>query len=113
MLIIHRKGQNFAIACEQYGEADKITLLQFIGGRNGAYVQNYLCEKGIHQVTGMSFFVIVVAVEKSTRQCTTLLDGRSGEMTELIVIKCYINGRSPQEEYQSKKRKLWKIFRNN
>lgn len=46
------KGQNVAIACEQYGEADKTTLLQFIGGRTGSYVQDYLCEKGIHQVTG-------------------------------------------------------------
>jgi hypothetical protein len=28
---------------------------------------------------------MTVSVDKPTRQCTTLLDGKTGEMTELIV----------------------------
>lgn len=46
-------GQNFAIACEQYGEKDKISVLHFVGGRNGMFVQNVLQEKGIHQICGV------------------------------------------------------------
>ncbi len=46
------KGQNFAIACEQYGEKDKISVLQFVGGRNGSFIQQVLQEKGIHQICG-------------------------------------------------------------
>ncbi|KAJ3273889.1 hypothetical protein HK104_004212 [Borealophlyctis nickersoniae] len=69
-------GQNFAMACEQYGEKDKITILQFVGGMTGKYIQSVLEEKGIHQIN--------VPVGKGTRTCTTVLDKRTGAMTELI-----------------------------
>ncbi|KAJ3053565.1 hypothetical protein HK097_003942 [Rhizophlyctis rosea] len=70
------KGQNVAMACEQHGEKDKVSILQFIGGMTGSYIQRVLDEKGIHQIS--------VPVAKGTRTCTTVLDKRTGEMTELI-----------------------------
>ncbi|KAJ3039904.1 hypothetical protein HDV00_011687 [Rhizophlyctis rosea] len=64
------------MACEQHGEKDKVTILQPIGGMTGSYIQRVLDEKGIHQIS--------VPVAKGTRTCTTVLDKRTGEMTELI-----------------------------
>lgn len=40
------------MACEQHGEKDKVTILQFIGGMTGSYIQRVLDEKGIHQISG-------------------------------------------------------------
>ncbi|KAI8903171.1 hypothetical protein EDD86DRAFT_278861 [Gorgonomyces haynaldii] len=40
-------GQNFAIACSQWGEGDKVTVLQCVGGMTGEYIKSYLDEFGI------------------------------------------------------------------
>ncbi|KAI8895693.1 Ribokinase-like protein [Globomyces pollinis-pini] len=70
------KGQNFAIACSQYGEADKITILQALGGMTGRCIQDYLDELHLEHVT--------VPISKTTRTCTTVLDKSTGETSELI-----------------------------
>lgn len=70
------KGQNFAIACSQYGEMDKVTVVQAVGGMTGKYCEAFLDEVGIHHVT--------IKLGKTTRTCTTILDLLSGNMTELI-----------------------------
>ncbi|KAJ3255784.1 hypothetical protein HK103_006042 [Boothiomyces macroporosus] len=70
------KGQNFAIACSQYGETDKITVLQMTGGMTGSYIVSYLDELSIEHIT--------IPISKTTRTCTTVLDKKTGSMTELI-----------------------------
>ena len=50
---VEQVGQNFAIACEQYGEKDRISILHCLGGRNGQFIQQVLQDKGIHQICGM------------------------------------------------------------
>ena len=49
------KGQNFAIACGQYGELDKVTVVQAVGGMTGKYCEAYLDEVGIHHVTSLCY----------------------------------------------------------
>ncbi|RKP05653.1 Ribokinase-like protein [Thamnocephalis sphaerospora] len=70
------KGQNFVMACEQYGQHDRVTLLQFVGGMTGTFITQVLEEKNIHQIN--------VRTRKATRTCTTVLDQMAGDMTELI-----------------------------
>ncbi|TPX33031.1 hypothetical protein SmJEL517_g04023 [Synchytrium microbalum] len=70
------KGQNFAMACEQYGHKEKVSIIQPLGGMTGRHIKQVLEEKGLHQLT--------VPVTKSTRTSTTILDKRSGSMTVLI-----------------------------
>lgn len=70
------KGQNVAIACANYGEADKISVLQVAGGVTGDYITHYLDELSVEHFT--------IAISKTTRTCTTVLDMKTGEMTELI-----------------------------
>ncbi|KAL7748960.1 hypothetical protein RI367_005608 [Sorochytrium milnesiophthora] len=70
------KGQNVAIACQQYGRASQVTVLQFVGGPTGEYIRSVLDEKGIHHVS--------VITDKPTRVCTTVLDFQSNTSTELI-----------------------------
>jgi fructose-1-phosphate kinase PfkB-like protein len=71
------KGQNFAIAVSQYGEKDKVTVFQCVGGMTGKYIEAYLDELEIDHVT--------IPLSKTTRTCTTVLDRQTGDMTELIV----------------------------
>ena len=90
---ISYQGQNFAIACSQYGETDKVTVrsgllikvFQATGGMTGKYISAYLDELGIEHITGMPTTSSPVPVSKTTRTCTTVLDKKSGAMTELIV----------------------------
>jgi fructose-1-phosphate kinase PfkB-like protein len=49
------KGQNFAIACSQYGEGDKVTVFQATGGMTGQYISAYLDELNIEHVTSMLY----------------------------------------------------------
>lgn len=70
------KGQNFAIACSQYNETDKVTVLQCTGGMTGSYISAYLDELHIEHIT--------IPLSKTTRTCTTVLDKNTGAMTELI-----------------------------
>jgi fructose-1-phosphate kinase PfkB-like protein len=48
-------GQNFAMACEQYAQHDRVTLLQFVGGMTGNFITQVLDEKQIHQVNGINY----------------------------------------------------------
>jgi fructose-1-phosphate kinase PfkB-like protein len=64
------------MACEQYGQSDRVTLLQFVGGITGNFITQVLSEKNIHQVN--------IPTKKATRTCTTILDKYVGDMTELI-----------------------------
>ncbi|KAI9144853.1 Ribokinase-like protein [Paraphysoderma sedebokerense] len=70
------KGQNFVIACQQYGAGDKVSIAQFIGGMTGIYIEKVLEEKSIDQFN--------VVTNKPTRTCTTVLDFLTGATTELI-----------------------------
>ncbi|KAK6097452.1 hypothetical protein MT418_003071 [Batrachochytrium dendrobatidis] len=70
------KGQNFAIACAQYGESDKVSVIQFVGGMTGRYIQAFQEENNISHIS--------INTQKATRTCTTILDERTGEMTQLI-----------------------------
>ncbi|KAI9222146.1 hypothetical protein BC828DRAFT_404310 [Blastocladiella britannica] len=70
------KGQNVAIAIEQLGWADKVSVLQFTGGVTGKYIRDALDRKGIAQFN--------VQVQKPTRTCTTVLDYHTNTSTELI-----------------------------
>ncbi|KAI9596657.1 hypothetical protein BDF19DRAFT_438196 [Syncephalis fuscata] len=70
------KGQNFAMACEQYAQHERVTLLQFVGGMTGNFITQVLDEKHIHQIN--------VTTRKATRTCTTVLDQSVNDMTELI-----------------------------
>eukprot|EP00842_Homolaphlyctis_polyrhiza_P004494 jgi/Hompol1/5045/HPOL_000736-RA len=44
-------GQNFAIACSQYGEGDRVTVLQFVGGMTGKFITDYLDELNIQHIS--------------------------------------------------------------
>ena len=82
-------GQNFAIACSQYKEGDKVTVFQATGGMTGKFIEAYLDELSIEHVTGNQFdllITVLVRVSKTTRTCTTVLDKKTGAMTELIVL---------------------------
>jgi fructose-1-phosphate kinase PfkB-like protein len=46
------KGQNFAIACQQYGYVDKVSILQFTGGLTGSYIKSELNDKNVHHIDG-------------------------------------------------------------
>ena len=46
------KGQNFAIACSEWGEGDKVSVLQLVGGMTGQFIKGYLDELGIHHISG-------------------------------------------------------------
>ncbi|KAH9258792.1 hypothetical protein BSLG_001842 [Batrachochytrium salamandrivorans] len=70
------KGQNFAIACGLYGDGDKLTVMQIVGGMTGRYIQAFLDERKIQHIS--------INTRKATRTCTTILDERTGEMTQLI-----------------------------
>ncbi|KAI9197435.1 Ribokinase-like protein [Polychytrium aggregatum] len=70
------KGQNFAIACSEYGSKGEICLVHPLGGTTGAEVQKSIQELGIPQR--------IVPVAQATRTCTTILDAHTGDMTELI-----------------------------
>eukprot|EP01089_Gocevia_fonbrunei_P000734 TRINITY_DN10719_c0_g1_i1.p1 TRINITY_DN10719_c0_g1~~TRINITY_DN10719_c0_g1_i1.p1 ORF type:complete len:216 (-),score=29.68 TRINITY_DN10719_c0_g1_i1:17-664(-) len=66
------KGQNFAVAAQQYSPS-RVTLLQFLGGYTGSIISDILTKKQIKQLT--------VNTHGSTRICTTLI---THEMTEII-----------------------------
>ena len=92
------KGQNFAIACAQYGELDKVTVVQAVGGMTGKYCEAYLDEVGIHHITS-NYVCNAVKVGKTTRTCTTILDLLSGDMTEVTRIEgIALCGTSPSNE---------------
>ncbi|KAJ1959205.1 hypothetical protein IWQ62_004705 [Dispira parvispora] len=78
------KGQNCALACNQYGQPHKITLLQTLGGPTGEFITKVLHDKGLHHVT--------VTTSGATRTCTTLLDANTGTMTELIEPTVLLDG---------------------
>jgi fructose-1-phosphate kinase PfkB-like protein len=46
------KGQNFSIACANYGKSEMITIAQIVGGSNGSRCIAFLEEMGIHHQTG-------------------------------------------------------------
>lgn len=69
------KGVNFCRAARGFGAAEAI-LAQFCGGFNGSLLERALREEGIEFRSA--------ATTTPTRCCTTVLDQRSGAMTELI-----------------------------
>ncbi|KAJ3371449.1 hypothetical protein GGF31_003374 [Allomyces arbusculus] len=70
------KGQNVAISIQQLGHADKVSVLQFVGGSTGKYICDALEQKNIQQFS--------VPVQKPTRTCTTVLDFSTNTTTELV-----------------------------
>ncbi|KAJ2736257.1 hypothetical protein H4R23_002055 [Coemansia sp. Cherry 401B] len=71
------KGQNFAVATKQFlGTADHVLLLQILGGPTGDQIQALEDQQGFSYQT--------VRSQLPTRTCTTCLDARSGEMTEMV-----------------------------
>ncbi|KAJ1717888.1 hypothetical protein LPJ61_007077, partial [Coemansia biformis] len=47
------KGQNFAVAAKQYyGSADRVTLLQILGGPTGDQIQAMEDSEGFRTITG-------------------------------------------------------------
>lgn len=81
-------GQNFAIACSEYKEGDRLTVLQFVGGLTGQYIKAYLDERKIHHISVMT--------NAMTRTCTTVLNRSDGSMTELIEPSGRIDGHERQ-----------------
>lgn len=68
------KGVNCASVVKALGAIP--TILQFCGGHTGSIVCQDLSEKG--------FLHVSIPMADHTRVCTTLLDDKSGNMTELI-----------------------------
>ncbi|KAJ2080701.1 hypothetical protein H4R24_002892 [Coemansia sp. RSA 988] len=88
------KGQNLATAIKQYyGNADRVTLLQILGGSIGNQIQAMEDDEG--------FKCITVRTALSTRTSTTCLDARTGEMTEMVGVSGAID-ESTEREYEQR-----------
>ncbi|KAI8320423.1 Ribokinase-like protein [Martensiomyces pterosporus] len=86
------KGQNFAVATRQYYKsADRVTLLQILGGPTGAQIEAMEDEQGFDYIT--------VKTSLPTRTCTTCLDKSTGEMTEMVGVSGVID-ESAEAEYE-------------
>lgn len=77
------------MACEQYNCADQVTVLQFVGGITGSYIDAALTEKGIKHIN--------VEIPRPTRTCTTVLCRATNTMTELIEPSANIDADSREE----------------
>ncbi|KAI8927033.1 hypothetical protein BC831DRAFT_200513 [Entophlyctis helioformis] len=82
---------NTSVRARSTGPSASATLsaAKFVGGMTGRYIQAFLDEKKIEHVS--------ITVPKATRTCTTVLDKRTGDMTELIEPAARIESREREE----------------
>ncbi|KAJ2798848.1 hypothetical protein H4R20_004669 [Coemansia guatemalensis] len=88
------KGQNLATAIKQYyGSANRVMLLQILGGTIGNQIQAMEDDEGLKYIT--------VRTTLSTRTSTTCLDAQTGEMTEMVGVSGAID-ESAEREYEQR-----------
>ncbi|KAJ2558661.1 hypothetical protein EV175_000680 [Coemansia sp. RSA 1933] len=87
------KGQNFAVATkEYYDKTDRVTLLQLAGGATGVQIE------AMEEALGFDY--ITVHTDEPTRTCTTCIDARTGEMTEMVGVSGTVS-REAEVQYES------------